>query len=68
MPTDQELLDSARTALKNILDGNVAEYYEGNDRARLLEIDRLERLIDKYEGKVNASTHQILRPIRGGRP
>lgn len=65
--TDQELYDSARAALNNILDGNVAEFYEGSERARLLEIDRLEKIIEKYEAKLNAASHQILRPIRRGR-
>lgn len=62
--TDQQLLDAAKTRLLAILNGGVAEFAEGNERARLLEIDRLEKLIANYEQRVADANTPIFRPVR----
>lgn len=64
--TDQQILNAAKDRLLDIINGRVAEFYEGNDRARMLEIEKLETIISKYEAKVSATanTAPIFRPIR----
>lgn len=64
--TDQQILNAAKDRLLDIINGRVAEFYEGNDRARMLEIEKLETIISKYEAKVAATsnTSPIFRPIR----
>lgn len=53
--TNAAILDAARQRLHDILVGGVAEYAEGNERARLLEITQLQNTIDSYEQKVAAA-------------
>jgi hypothetical protein len=62
--SDQQILDAARDRLLAILTGGVAEFREGNDEARMLEIDRLESLIEKYEGRVATVDVPVFRPVR----
>lgn len=63
--TDQQILDAARDRLLDIINGRVAEFREGMESARLLEIDRLESIITKYEARVSATDGgPIFRPIR----
>jgi hypothetical protein len=62
--TDQELLDAARQRLLKILDAGVSEFGEGGERARMLEIDKLEKLIANYEERLaNAGGARFL-PVR----
>lgn len=63
--TDQQLLDAARDRLLDIIGGRVAEFSEGNESAKLLEISSLETIITKYEARVAATDGgPICRPIR----
>lgn len=62
--TDQQILDAAKTRLLAILNGGVAEFAEGNESAKLLEIDRLQKLIDGYEARVAQASTATFRPIR----
>lgn len=62
--TDQQLLDAAKTRLLAILNGGVAEFAEGSERARMLEIDRLQKLIADYEQRVAEASTPIFRPVR----
>jgi len=62
--TDQELLDAAKDALKDILLGRTEEFRDGNEQARTLRIKELQALIREYEAKVNASNGNVFKPIR----
>lgn len=66
--SDQQILDAARDQLLAVLTAGVAEFGEGGERARMIEVDRLENLIEKYENKIaRSSSGSILRPIVTGR-
>lgn len=62
--TDQQILDSAKDSLYRILSADTAEWFEGGHRQRLLEIDRLQRVIDVYEKRVSAGSRRAFMPIR----
>lgn len=64
--TDQQILDEARDSLLRILQSDTSSWGEAQRNARQLEIDKLERLIDRYETKVSASGggRRICQPIR----
>lgn len=61
--TTQDLLDEARSALLRILQGRAQEFYEQNDRVRLLEINRLNDLISDLERKVAAESSPVFYPV-----
>lgn len=66
MASDAQILEASRTRLLEIIQGGVSEFWEGGERARLLEIDRLEKLIEKYEARVANAEAPLLRPLRTG--
>lgn len=49
MPSDAEIYEAARTRLLELLQAGVQEFSEGEERARMLEIDKLQRIIDRYD-------------------
>ena len=62
--TDQQILDEAKDSLLRILQTDTTEWGESQRRQHQLEIDKLERLIDRYETKVAGSAgRRIIRPI-----
>lgn len=62
--TDQQILDAARDRLLAVITGGVAEFKEAGEEARLLEIDRLEQVIEKYEARVAGASVPVFRPVR----
>lgn len=64
--TDQQMLDKAKDSLARILDTDTRSWTKGDKQQHALEIDRLERLIEKYERRVTAANgnRQIFSPIR----
>lgn len=66
-PTNQELLDKARTALGRVLDSDAAEWGEGGHRIKNLELDRLQKLITDLEAKVAAQSGASLKLIQPNR-
>ena len=62
--TDQEILDAAKDALKDILTGRTEEFSDGDERARTLRIRELQAVIQEYEQKVNAAAGNVFKPIR----
>jgi hypothetical protein len=62
--TDQEILDAARDALKDILTGRTEEFREASESARLLRIQELRATIREFEAKVRAVNGNVLKPIR----
>jgi len=62
--TDQQIADNAREALNRILQTDSAEWSEGERRQRMLEVDRLEAIISKFEAKAARSGRRIFAPIR----
>lgn len=63
VPTDQQILDAARSRLADILAGRVAEFSQGNYRARMLEISQLEKVITQYERRVAAAGGSPFSPV-----
>lgn len=63
-PTDQEILDNAKTALNDILLGKVEEFREGSESARTLRIRELKLTIAEYEAKIASSNGNVCKPIR----
>lgn len=61
--TTQQLLDECNAALLRILSGRAAEFYEQNDRVRLLEIHRLQDLRKDLERQVSQETGRVFMPI-----
>lgn len=61
--TTQELLDETNAALLRILQGRAAEFYEQNDRVRLLEIHRLQQLRNDLQLQLNSETGRVFRPV-----
>lgn len=65
MTTDQQILDEAKASLLRILQSDSASWSESERQQNLLEINRLQDLIDRYESKVaSASGRRIMQPIR----
>jgi hypothetical protein len=62
--SDQTIADAARDSLLSILEGKSAEWAEASERARMLEIDRLQGVIDYFEKRANASGSPIFKPIK----
>jgi hypothetical protein len=62
--TDQQIADNAREALNRILQTDSSEWSEGERSQRMLEIDRLEAIISKFEAKSARSGRRIFVPIR----
>jgi len=62
--TDQEILDAARDALKDILTGRTEEFREASESARLLRIQELRATIREFEAKVRSANGNVLKPIR----
>ena len=54
--TDAEMLESARTALKALLDGGTQSYSINGRVYNALSIDSLKSLVADLEAKVNRST------------
>jgi hypothetical protein len=52
--SDQTIADNARDALNRILQTDTTEWSEGERRQSMLEIDRLEDIITKFEAKAPA--------------
>lgn len=65
--TDQQRLANWKAKLDELIEGGVESFREGGEDAYLIKIDKLQSLIRELEDKINASSHQILRPIRRGR-
>lgn len=63
MATDADILAASKTRLLAIINGGVAEFEEGGESARLLEIDKLEKLIAAYESRVAAATLPVFYPV-----
>ncbi len=61
--SDQAIADAARDSLKRILDTDSAAWSEGERRQQMIEIDRLESIISKFEAKANRSGRRIFSPI-----
>ena len=62
--TDQQILDAAKDAMLDILNGRTEEFQDGNEKARTLRIAELKSVIQEYESKVNAVSGNVFRPIR----
>ena len=63
--TDQQIADSARDALKRILDTDSSELSDQQRRMRHLEIDKLRKLIDESESSASRNSgRRILQPVR----
>jgi len=63
MPSDAEILEAARTRLLELLQSGVQEFSEGAERARMLELASLQKIIDKYEGRVSAPGFMPIKPV-----
>jgi hypothetical protein len=61
--TDQQLLDAARDSLLRILGADVSEVSQQSKRARMLEIDRLQSLIETYERRLANESRPVFRPV-----
>lgn len=62
--TDQELLDAARDKLLEVITGGVEAFGEGGESARILQIEKLESLIQRLEARINATNGNVFKPIR----
>jgi hypothetical protein len=63
--SDQQIADNARDALNRILEADTSEWSEGERRQSMLEIDRLEDIITKFEAKASRSAgRRIFSPIK----
>jgi hypothetical protein len=63
--TDQQILDEARDSLLRILQSDTSSWSEMQRTQQQLQIDKLERLIDRYETKVSAAGgRRIFHPVR----
>ncbi|MEN0109307.1 MAG: hypothetical protein AAF805_01165 [Planctomycetota bacterium] len=63
--TDRQIADDARDSLQRILQSDTSEWSEGERKQKQLEIDRLEAIIDKFEGRAaRAAGRKIFSPIR----
>jgi hypothetical protein len=56
--TDAEILQSAKTALKNLLDTPIKQLQASDREAHFIEIDKLKALIDEYESEANTQTSE----------
>jgi hypothetical protein len=62
--SNQTIADNARDALNRILQTDTTEWSEGERRQSMLEIDRLEDIITKFEAKAARSAgRRIFSPI-----
>lgn len=63
--TPAAMLSAAEDSLKRILDTDTSQWSEGQLSQRQLEIDKLERVIDRYERKVAAAAgRRIFSPVK----
>lgn len=63
--SDQQIADNARDALNRILQTDSSQWSEGEREQQMLEIDRLEAIISKFEAKAaRASGRPLFSPIR----
>lgn len=56
--TNAELLQSAKTALKALLDTPIKQLQAADREAHFIEIDKLKDIIDQYESEENTSTDE----------
>jgi len=67
MPTTQEILDAARQRLYDLLTVGVAEYSDGAQRARNLELSQVRETVADMERRLAAETSSNFRmgvPLR----
>jgi hypothetical protein len=63
--TDQQILNEAKDSLLRILQTDTSSWSESQRNQQQLEIDKLERLIDRYETKTAAAGgRSVFQPIR----
>lgn len=63
--TDQQIADAARDSLARILATDSSAWSEGERRQQMLEVDRLETVISKFEAKAARSGgRRIFQPVK----
>lgn len=63
MPSDAEILEAARTRLLELLQAGVEQFTEGGESARMLQIEALQKIIDKYQARIGAPGFVPIKPV-----
>lgn len=61
--TNQQIADAARDSLARILATDASMWSEGERRQQMIEVDRLESIITKFEAKAGREDRRIFFPV-----